>query len=273
MGLPGSGKTTFANNLRKYIGEKQALYIDMDSLRSAYWYGGDNDIFKLLRRAAGNVKRDHTDIIVDGLILTNQDVVKVIDCVSVYAKETCVKIYRWDENRELCLKNDGGRRELSSAGTILNSKYENIDMDCLHSEFCDGEITSIEVLPQKVILKPGWERCFRHSAIVDNDGKMRSNRWCTGGACGNCWDESMSPVSADDPENFTTLDNLLEEICPNISFLHYKKITKECVETEHTYEADYYGGGCHYNNWVCDLKKLYELLDELGYITNDDFHQ
>ena len=267
MGLPGSGKTTFANELQKNIGNNKFLYVDMDSLRSSYWYGKDQDIYELLRRSVANIKREHTDIIVDGLILTNEDVVNVVETVSVFAKETFVKIYRWDENRELCLKNDGGRRDLSSSGTILNAKYETIDMDYLHSELCDEGVTSIEVIPKKIVLKQGWERYFRHSTTVDKDGKIRSNKWCTGGAYGNCWNDSMSPVSAEDPVDFIALDNLLEEICPNITFLHYKRITKKCVETEHSYEADYYGGGCNYNNWACDLKKLYEVLEELGYIT------
>lgn len=267
MGLPGSGKTTFANNLIKHIGNNKSLYVDMDSLRSAYWYNQEATIFDLLRRNVGNIKKEHTDVIVDGLILTNLDVVNVINAVSNFAKETIVKIYHWDEDRELCLKNDGGRRDLSSSGTILNAKYEKIDMDYLRSELCNEGVSSIEVISKRIVLKPGWERHFRHSATVDEDGKIRSNKWCTGGAHGNCWNNGLSPVSAEDPVDFTALDDLLEELCPNITFLHYKKITKACVDTEHSYVPDYYGGGCSYNNWVCDLKKLYEVLDELGYIT------
>ena len=168
------------------------------------------------------------------------------------------------------MKNDGGRRDLSSSATILNAKYEKINMDYLNSELCDEGVVSIEVIPKQVVLKQGWERYFRHSITVDEDGKMRSNKWCTGGAYGNCWNDSMSPVSAENPVDFTALDKLLEEICPNITFLHYKKITKECVETESSYEADYYGGGCHYANWVCDLRTLYSVLENLGYINEEN---
>ena len=104
---------------------------------------------------------------------------------------------------------------------------------------------------------------------VSDDKKLRSSRWCTGGAYGSCWSNSLSPVSADEPLEFEELDNLLEEIAPNVTFLHYKKIRSQCVKTEESYERDYYGGGCSYLNWVCDLEKLYDLLEQQGYIEEE----
>jgi hypothetical protein len=101
---------------------------------------------------------------------------------------------------------------------------------------------------------------------VSDDKKLRSERWCTGGAYGNCWNDHLSPVSGDDPLEFDELDDLLEKIAPNVTFLHYKKIRNRCVSTEDSYESDYYGGGCNYMNWVCDLEELYSILEELGYI-------
>ena len=70
-------------------------------------------------------------------------------------------------------------------------------------------------------------------------------------------------------KKFEELDNLLEEIAPNVTFLHYKKIRSQCVKTEESYERDYYGGGCSYLNWVCDLEKLYDLLEQQGYIEEE----
>jgi hypothetical protein len=273
MGLPGSGKTTFAKELERKIGTHKTLYIDMDNLPSIYeyYYTDGADLYELLKMNVEQIQRSHTinNIIIDGLILTNDDIIKVINAVSFYVKELVVKIYHWNEDRELCLKNDGGRRELSSSTTILNAKYEKVDTDYICSKFDDNTISSVKEIIKKVVLKEGWERYFRHSTIaneVNDDFKIRSSRWCAGGTCGSCFHEGLSQITADERPEFYELDDLLEEICPTITFIHYKKLIKECVEIESNYERDFYGGGCTYNNWVCDLKLLYATLKDLDYI-------
>ena len=45
---------------------------------------------------------------------------------------------------------------------------------------------------------------------------------------------------------------------------------RNCVEIEESYESDYYGGGCYYKRYVCDVEKLYETLRELGYDVTPD---
>ena len=99
---------------------------------------------------------------------------------------------------------------------------------------------------------------------------MTSEKWCTGGTiC--CWDGSEYNCTPEkQPTNFIEFDKLLEKYCPDISFLKYKSIYNECVTIEDDYECDYYGGRENFNIYCCDLNRLFELLVESGYITENN---
>lgn len=264
MGLPGSGKTTFAKEYAKNNNKSSVIHVD--NIRNSYLYMWDKPLSEVIRYGSSYIPRTCNNLVIDGLILTNKDIADAIIAATEYFNITDIEIHHWDEDRETCLKNDGGRREVSSATTILNAPYEEVDINKINSEMKKYEIEDIKIINHKVQLKPDWIRYTKPYAIIDDDGKLRSGSWCTGGSYGNCWDSHLSPVSPEAPCEFTALDELLEGICPNISFLHYKKIMKECVETEETYESDYYGGGTNHMNYVCDLEKMYKIIKELGYL-------
>lgn len=272
MGLPGSGKTTFADELRQKLMTKglknSCTILSIDEIRSPVKYGKKVSLKEIINSEVPRVTYKETkDIIVDGPIFTNEDLFNMISTIARSFHKVTVTIYRWNEDRDTCLKNDGGRRELPSATTILHAEYEEVDIAGLNERIKDYDAEIINVVEKRVILKDGWDRYFRHMTYVSDDKKLRSDRWCNGGSYGSCWSNSLSPVSPDDPLEFDALDELLEKIAPNITFLHYKKIRSECVKTEETHERDYYGGGCSYLNWVCDLEKLYKLLEQQGYIS------
>ena len=58
------------------------------------------------------------------------------------------------------------------------------------------------------------------------------------------------------------LDNFLEKVAPNITFLQYKNITNGCVSTEEFSDGDYYGGTTYHLRYMLDVRKLYECLIE-----------
>ena len=269
MGLPASGKTTFGEQEQKKNSYSLHL-INMDDIREELYYEKDASIHRCIEKGMSNRKnRNINTIMVDGLFLTNEHLKQVITAVADYYGEVDVIIHRWEEDRETCVKNDGGRREAKSINTILNAKYEEVDIDALNDVIKEWDCKITKVVNHKVQLKEDWYRFFKGHTYFGKDGKLRSYKWITGGAYGNCWDNHLSPVTPDDPLEFDALDELLEEVCPEITFLHYKKIRKNCVSTEESYESDYYGGGTNHMNWVCDLRELYNVLEELGY----DVHQ
>jgi hypothetical protein len=58
----------------------------------------------------------------------------------------------------------------------------------------------------------------------------------------------------------------MERVCPNMTFLQYKKVYNATVTTETKGEDDYYGGHVEYACYVCDIPKLYEMLKEMGVV-------
>ena len=258
MGLPGSGKTTYANKLYEESKSQAKLY-SLDEMKKEHPKADIADVFCQALYYSTNKSR----FIVDGLILTNDDLANIIEVVA--DRYICnVYIYHWNEDRETCLKNDGGRREDNSSAVILHAKYDTVDVDYIKEKLSEYNVVIQEVVEKKVKLKPDWELYFRKVGV--RDGVICSQEWCTGGAYGNCWDNSMSSINPDEPCDFDELDNLLMEICPNVTFLQYKKIKKNCVSIAERYERQYYGGGIHYSHWECDLSKLYASLKELNII-------
>jgi predicted kinase len=270
MGLPGSGKTTFAKELGRKLGSQQCVVLHLDDLRSNCFQKktplrsliGD----ELYRRHKKTMKA----VVIDGPIFTNEDLFQTIIATAPSFHKVSVKVYHWNEDRDTCLKNDGGRRETPSANTILHATYEYVDVDGLNSKLLDWDAQIIKVINKTVFLKDDWYRYFKQDVYIASDNMLRSSRWCTGGAYGSCWHNGLTQISPDKPLPFTELDELLEKVCPSITFLHYKKVLDKCVSTEETHENDYYGGGTNYMNWVCDLPQLYTLLHDLGYVVEDN---
>lgn len=278
MGLPGSGKSTKAEELAKST--YGSIIIDIDALKDdSKWYFRrpktieDRIVDNVLEKCRYSTR----NLILDGLFLTNQKVVDILKLVIPNTKVESynslhLEIHHWAEDRETCVKNDGGRREIPSVTTILTAKYEAVDKAFIESEMnkflvdYDGKVDSFKVYEHEVFLKPDWERFYKSQGMTPSR-YMYSSEWCTGGTAGNCWDSSMAPISASDPEEFTELDNLLESIAPTLTFLQYKKINRECVSMDTRSEGDYYGGSTHYAFWVCDKVKLFELLEEMGYVS------
>jgi hypothetical protein len=272
LGLPGSGKSTVSKELEQ-TSHGKAKRVDFDSLFEQCWWRKGNE-----RDRGRNIREKINDglgspmterLILDGLFLTYEDVVRIVSNTHMFFNQINIVIHQFNEDRETCVKNDGGRRETSSTNTIMHAEFNQIDgkelLNKLKEKGCEN-IGTVAIKYHKVVLKPDWDRYFRSTeAYVWEDGKMRSDKWCTGGSYGSCWSDKLSPVTPDDQPEFEALDELLTKICPNVTFLQYKKIMRDCVRTEESYESDYYGGGCTYNRYVCDMKRLYETLRELGY--------
>jgi len=90
--------------------------------------------------------------------------------------------------------------------------------------------------------------------------------WRTGGISGgSCWDEGdRDPhyhVSGDIEPRFTTLDAFLLKVCPNLSFIIYKKID-DLFEIREYSEYEYYGNSTNYVSKSINIKGLYDILVE-----------
>jgi hypothetical protein len=266
VGLPGSGKTYFLKN--NYPNDRSTFDEDYEFL-------SDDDKIDVVKTVGNRVKSNFQylriynelkPIIIDCLITTNSELNKVID--RIY--ETSIKegvsdrihfvIHFWKENRELCLYNDKGRRrEKSSEISIRNLPLEyptvnNSDID-------------YEIIEHDVIAAPSLNIYFnKYKDSQKNDFILTSESWSAGGSWGNCWGGSGTISPDPVPQSFKEFDEMLEKLCPDISFMTYKKLYNETVTIEERSENDYYGGTEYRHNYKCDLEKLHKLMVELNII-------
>jgi hypothetical protein len=91
------------------------------------------------------------------------------------------------------------------------------------------------------------------------------NEWCSGGISGgNCWgDDGHYAAEGESEPEFTDLDNILNEICPNITYLQYKKLISKVIKEDSYTQHEYYGNSSNYSYKTVLLKDLYDALKEL----------
>jgi hypothetical protein len=98
--------------------------------------------------------------------------------------------------------------------------------------------------------------------------KTLKTEWSTGGySGGNCWDDTEATYySSDNPEpDFTVFDQILEKVCPKISFIEYKALCRSIVYNSRS-EAEYYGNSTNYSSKSISVDTLYSELKSKGLI-------
>ncbi len=294
-GLPASGKSTFAKNFKKefdkenniYKKDKYCFIVDVDKIFLENKEDLKENFLKTIRVTVNFTIPDV--LIIDGLFLTNKDIAKAISLVmeeyldDLYQKyKFKIRIESWDEDRNLCIKNDILRnRKHKATTTIKNAVYEKVTKEQIEGNLKDilgnkyesyiSKINSININKHSVYMPSNMELYFAESNIFpDNEeNKIYSSSWCGGGSYGNCWDDTMSPVSAEDPpkyfEELADVIDSLKTVKP-ISIRDYFKIMDECVKIDEKFEADYYGGGTTYYRYVLNLNDLYDFLEKNNFL-------
>lgn len=282
VGLPGSGKTHYAKEIGAVTDslfsfeQKNLMYVNFDedvscrrAPRSFKQILNDYEMgYWILHRNA-----NWTHWIFDGLFLTNavqrKLVIEVKDIVSKYHIDDNITIQfvYFKEDRETCLFNDSFRnREKLADITIKSADYEKPNIVELQKDFPQFKFNLIEKDVHKMNT---YERLFKMHESYEKENVMRSDEWCLGGTWGDYQGNSGTIGAEEQPTEFEKFDDLLTDICPNITMLQYKKLYRNCVTTETRYESDYYGGSCEYAYYECDLRKLYNMLVEMNLIEED----
>ena len=285
VGLPGSGKTYWAEANSNGRGIKADFHMDIDNM--VYDHSNQDAIETIISsffsrdyiRENIRMKSDEPvasfkgyQLVFDNLTLTNEDVKKVIELFKKYnivkacGEQVPMKfiIHQWNEDRKACLANDPLRldngelsRTEGAQNTIRYATYEMIDIDALKEAYPEYQFEyvahTVEVHSRKDIL-------------IEQTGTITSERWCIGGDRCDCWGGHWVQDLEDDPEPFTEFDNLVKFYCPNISQQDYARLWDRCVDTDSDAEADYYGGCMHYRWYTCDLKCLFKVMEEMGVI-------
>lgn len=300
MGLPASGKSYWAkenfnaNTMCNHTGDfivdlDKYLHYENYELTTPVIYSALND--SDMKHYVGGELQNTREVVkacIDGLITTYDDLTKVIDSTLTYIENRykgCdyqIKLYvhQWNKDRETCMHNDkmrlnSGERKVDSKATIYLRPYEYIQKEQLKKYRENSHIAAIKFerhVVKKVNLYDmmfvpliGFDQSKYSSDQVKKTKYMYSESWSAGGWWGDCWGNEGT-ISPDKPLNFKELDELFEKICPNITYLQYKKIQQECVEIDEYTEHDYYGGVEHLQRWKCNLEKLYEMLKEMNLV-------
>lgn len=271
MGLPGSGKSTWASLLR----QKNATDVYVVNMDDRYM--NENGTYKTIPHICKNVLLCHhlrmgTKVIFDGLFPTNDIVAKTIIEIGEWLKlhnfnelPVKVKVHHWKENREQCIINDKFRnRDKNAESTIKNIDYDNIDIQHIRNKVNWHYMEVMEPEYHQVPVITEFEMAF-DPLSYDDEGKFCSNAWVLSGEAGNCWGESWA-IEPERQPDFIQLDDMLEKVAPSITHLQYRKLFRECVGIKEYTEYGYYGS---YENKACytlDVTKCRELLQEWNYI-------
>lgn len=292
VGLPGSGKTTYAQReIQKVRPIEDSIYsfgskhciengiVDFDYIHSQVMCRTSQKMSvsvqnaitrdRVREMALPNRVPESRILVLDGLFTTQEDYEWVISLytekiVRSYAIDKIVVDY-WIPDIEACLWNDLGRREQNSEETIRNLKIEKPNVAQIQEKF--GIPTKLIV--HSVVKKPKYlvlaGRYGIDKSSIHSDRYLYSCSWSLGGKYYS-YTGNVSYMDPETPCNFDEFDNLLSEICPQITFLQYKKLYRSCVTEDSRDSSDYYSESRE-GFYRCDLEMLFEMLEEMGILS------
>lgn len=103
---------------------------------------------------------------------------------------------------------------------------------------------------------------LRKIAVIENWNRIFiAVKWTIGGMEGGSYTgQEAYAINYSEPEPEMDLDKVLERVAPNISFLEYKRILRECIEQGDHRESEYYGNYENQRFKKCRLDKLFKHL-------------
>lgn len=270
IGLPGSGKSTFGN---KMANNRHDMLIKFDDYIKEGKMASYDEIWK-------DTFKYQTFfcpyfVILDGMFLTNSSRKSVIQSLIDYVEQKktykgyCYRIIYnfWNEDRETCLHNDKGRRSVDSSITIKNAPYEPVDVDYIEKDIKDY-IFDHQVKNHTVVRATVYDKFFQSYGSTSEPDIMKSEEWTLGGTTRDYNGHTVEFLKEQTPD-FVEFDELIEQVCPNISFIQYKNVYRKCVVQKTRTDYDYYSGSEERAWFECNLKDLYKILLEKGLITEE----
>jgi hypothetical protein len=101
-----------------------------------------------------------------------------------------------------------------------------------------------------------YQYSFKGDAIFE--------QWTTGGmGGGSCWEDGGHYAVEGEPEpEFESLDKIIVSICPNITFIQYKKLCREVIKRDEYTNNEYYGNYSRESIKYVLIEQLYNALKE-----------
>lgn len=267
VGLPGSGKSCFAQQMGK---QHDVLVFDENGLQDKdhrlyklrstkrFQPMSKESLFKTLN--GGYLNSWARTIVLDGLFLTNDLILDILDFITNEAKCTLnsVVLHIWNEDKAECKRNDLNRRRCGSALSI-DALSIQVDPKAIKEKY-----PMTRVQRHTVYHSPDYAVFFRNFVDLPDESRMESDTWSIGGTCWN-YEGVHSPIDPDPtPSGFPEMVSLLRSVWPDIPYLIWEDIKSKAVSTETFDEADCYSHITK-QKYVCDMALLYDLLQEHGW--------
>jgi hypothetical protein len=98
-----------------------------------------------------------------------------------------------------------------------------------------------------------------------------SCEWVTGGVCGgSCWgNDRLRPMSGEPEPDTWSLDTILESVCPEISYIKYKRLLSHLAKYSEYTNYEYYGNSTAYGVKKVMLRELFDWLVAEGMVDVD----
>jgi len=239
-GPSGSGKTRYA----KEQTQRKVKVIQYASVEKC-----SNDLVKNFQVFI----RNYDTLILDAPFSNQKDYESMY--LIMQGKEVKIEFIVFDSSLDTCAWNNRYRSHTSNVHEI--------------------DIPNITNMPHAVVTHKTTKRKSGYDLFKDKfnlPDQITSMSWSLGGTWADCWGNVSTASPSSQPVSFVEFDELLEKICPDITFLKYKRIYNELVDIDDNVESDYYGGSITYAKYRCNSGALYRLLDELG-LLDDEFKE
>lgn len=156
-----------------------------------------------------------------------------------------------------------------------------IEVNMTEQEFLDIVVLHVETYYERPKDEKSRRRYWSENAfgkLIRRHGKSLKEinlddciivKWSTGGVSGgNCWSGSDNLYSTEgEPEpEFRDLDVILENVCPKITYLEYKRLMNGLADFISWTENEYYGNSTSYGCKKITLRKLWEKLQGMGLV-------
>lgn len=160
VGIPGSGKTTYAKNYIEKV--PNTIHLSSDAIRAELYgdesiQGNPAEVFSLMQKRAVEALNDGYDVLYDATNITRKDRACIIDICPKFAKIECRII--WAPIEE-CIKRDATR------GRTVGKEIIDRMLKKFQAPYYDEGITRIE------IILPDDFNCYQYYVDVIKDMKI-----------------------------------------------------------------------------------------------------
>jgi hypothetical protein len=268
VGLPGCGKTTFAQQYQREFCDKRRdrPRSQQDILETIYIIDMDQYLDKERHYDWNKLKyssyRNCDVVVYDGLFLCTDDIITILDLYK-HIKSLRIILHKWEIDRDICMWNDRYRRDTGSDITIKNAEIQ-LDIKLLIDLYPEYTFSVVKHISEKAPEYIIFARKYQLTLTNDNNNiprYLRSESWSLGGTWGSYNNRgTIHPDPA--PSNFEKFDDILTLICPTIQYLQYKKLYIYCIDIHEYDDGDYYGGTEYRAYYRCNVEAFYKWLVE-----------